>query len=92
MPRCCCSHCLLAPWSVGLCIFRNSRPLVTPMQADISLCPVRIDLTWCCILRPAWSVGLCILCFLLFDGYSPLLRALLENRLLAVLSRLTYAA
>lgn len=51
------------------------------------------DVAYLALSRSAWCVGLLLLCFLLFNGFSCLgIKALLENRVMAVLSRLTFAA
>lgn len=50
------------------------------------------DVAYLALSRSAWCVGLLLLCFLLFQGYGGPIRALLENRAMAVLSRLTFAA
>jgi peptidoglycan/LPS O-acetylase OafA/YrhL len=50
------------------------------------------DVAYLALSRSAWCVGLLLLCFLLFQGFGVAVRALLENRVMAVLSRLTFAA
>lgn len=50
------------------------------------------DVAYLALSRSAWCVGLLLLCFLLFQGFGGAIRALLENRVMAVLSRLTFAA
>lgn len=42
--------------------------------------------------KPAWTLGLALLCYLLFLGEGGLLKAFLECRAFTVLSRLTYCA
>lgn len=50
------------------------------------------DVGYLALSRSAWCVGLLLMCFLLFQGFGGPLRALLENQVMAVLSRLTFAA
>ncbi len=50
------------------------------------------DVAYLALSRSAWCVGLLLLCFLLFQGYGGPIKALLENRVMAVLSRLSFAA
>lgn len=50
------------------------------------------DASYLALSRPAWCLGLMLLCFLLFQGYGGLINGLLDNRVCNVLGRLTFAA
>lgn len=71
---------------LGLCAYGAQ-----PAYHDGGL-PKFWDVAYLALSRSAWCIGLLLCCFLCFQGYGGAVRALLENRVTAVLSRLTFAA
>lgn len=53
----------------------------TPFLSHPGQNPMWLDHWYLAMSRSAWSVGLCILLFLLFQGYGKIIIALLDNRL-----------